>query len=752
MAKSLLIVESPTKAKTLTRHLGQRFRVLASVGHIKDLPKNKLGIEIGDGLSPQYVNIPGKEKIIKEIKKAAAGVKSIYLGPDPDREGEAIAWHLAQEVSKPGKNIHRALFNEFTQAAILKALENPAPLDFKKYEAQQARRIVDRLVGYLISPLLWEKVRYGLSAGRVQTVALRLIAEREKEIAVFVPEEYWSIRARLRAGQPPIFEAKLLKLSGKEAKVTSAEQAQGIVDQLKELAFVVEKAEKKEKREKAPPPFITSTLQQEAHNRLRFSAGRTMRLAQKLYEGVELKGEGQVGLITYMRTDSTRVSEEALAQARQTILQLYGRDYLPKKPIIYKSKKGAQDAHEAIRPAGVDRHPEALKEDLDRDLFRLYELIWRRFVACQMPPATFDALTADIAAGPGLFRASDSQRTFPGFLLAYPRRKEEDQQEKLPPLSSGERLALKELIPKQHFTEPPPRFTEASLIRELERLGIGRPSTYAAILANVQQRDYTYKDKGRFHATELGLLVTDLLVSAFPQIFDVKFTAAMEQRLDEIEAGKRKSGPSLKRFYRFLQENVEKAKKSMRNLKTDPVATDVVCEKCGSTMVIKWGKLGQFLACPSFPECDYTTDMVRDEAGIIRPSKHETDEICEKCGQPMVPKTGRYGRFLACSGYPDCKNTRPLGRKKPLSLGINCLRPDCDGEIIEKFSKKGRKFYGCNRFPKCDLAFWNKPLEMECPKCGAPFMLEKVSKDKGRGLSCPQEDCRHNIELAGQNL
>jgi DNA topoisomerase-1 len=450
-----------------------------------------------------------------------------------------------------------------------------------------------------------------------------------------------------------------------------------------------------------------------------------------------------------MRTDSTRISEEALAQARQTIVQHYGQEYLPEKSIIYKNKRGAQDAHEAIRPSAASRHPESLKGELDKDLFRVYELIWRRFVACQMPPASFHAFTVDIVAGPGLFRATDSQLIFPGFLLAYPRQKEEDQQLKLPPLSAGERLNLEELIPKQHFTEPPPRFTEASLIRELERLAIGRPSTYAAILANVQQRDYTYKEKGRFPATQLGLLVTDSLISAFPQIFDLKFTAAMEQRLDKIEEGKRKSGRSLKRFYQFLQENVEKAKESMRDLKINPVATDVICEKCGSTMVIKWGKLGEFLACSSFPDCDYTSDLIRDKAGVIKPLKHETGELCEKCGQAMVPKTGRYGRFLACSAYPDCKNTKPLGSKKAKSLGINCLRPDCDGEIVERFSKKRRKFYGCNRFPKCNLAFWDKPVKKECPKCGSAFMLEKVSKDKGRWLSCAREDCQHNLELEG---
>lgn len=754
MAKSLLIVESPTKAKTLSQYLGSDFVVKASVGHIKDLPKNKLGVDIKKGFQPQYVVVPGKQKIIQEIKKAADKVKDIYLGPDPDREGEAIAWHIAEEVKGPNKKIHRALFNELTKKAVTRALKEPAVLDEKKYQAQQARRILDRLVGYLISPLLWEKVRRGLSAGRVQTVALRLICERERAIASFVPQEYWTIAAWLKGSEPPVFEARLAKARGEPLEINNESQANQILEELRKASFVVQDVELKEKLDHPPPPFITSTLQQEAYNRLGFPAKKTMSLAQKLYEGVALKREGQVGLITYMRTDSTRISAEALSAARETIARLFGQDYLPDKAQVYRNKKGAQDAHEAIRPTETSRHPEEVKADLDRDLYALYQLVWSRFLASQTRPALLRSRGVDIEAGQYLFRATETQVAFPGYLAVYPRRKEAEEEVKLPTLRKGEQLTLEELKPAQHFTEPPPRYTEATLIKELEKQGIGRPSTYAAILSNVQGRNYTFKEKGRFYATDLGLLVTDLLVKAFPEVFDVKFTAAMEEELDQIEEGKADRLSGLNQFYRSLKESLEKAKVEMRDLKVEPLVTDLVCEKCGSNLVIKWGKYGQFLACSAFPQCDYTAEYTKDDTGMIQLVRAESGETCEKCGRAMVLKNSRYGRFLACSGYPECQNTRPLpGRSKPkppVSIGVKCLRPGCAGEIMEKRSKKGRTFYGCSHFPECDLAFWYKPVPQPCPQCGSPYLVEKNSKKRGTFLACAEPSCRYEQEVKAE--
>jgi DNA topoisomerase-1 len=734
MSKGLVVVESPAKVKTLEKFLGDEYIIKASVGHIKDLPENELGVNLQLDFQPQYVTISGKGKILRELKKAGKGMKNIYLGPDPDREGEAIAWHIAEEMRDGDKKIYRVLFNEITKKAVLDALHHPGKLQQSKYEAQQARRILDRLVGYQVSPILWEKVRRGLSAGRVQSVAVRIVCEREREIQNFVSEEYWSLTATLKGKDSPVsFDAKLTKWKGRKIKMANEGEALAIKKALEPVPYSVSKVAQQEKQRHPFPPFITSRLQQEAYRKLSFSAQKTMRIAQKLYEGLDLGEMGMIGLITYMRTDSVRVSTEALQQVRGWIKGRFGEAFLPSKPNVYKSRRGAQEAHEAIRPTSIDLEPEKVKTYLDKDQSALYKLIWDRFVASQMPSATFLQTTVEIKADDAIFTATGTVPVFQGFTALY--MEGEDNQEngngekKLPSLSEGEILELLGLMPKQHFTQPPYRFSEATLIKELEEKGIGRPSTYATILSTIKEKGYVQLEKAKFSPTELGFVVNDLLVVNFPDIFDIEFTAQMEENLDKIEEGQRDWIDTLKEFYSPFQKDLEMAKVSMRDVKREKIPTDATCERCGSKMVKRWGKRGYFLACSSYPKCRYTREVEGNEENQL-----ETEARCEKCGNPMVIKNGKFGRFLACSNYPTCKFTRSL------DTGVRCPQEGCDGILVERRTRKGRTFYSCTNYPRCTYALWDKPIPEKCPQCGFSFLVEKQGKG-GVTKRCPQKEC-----------
>ena len=754
MGKSLLIVESPAKARTLERYLGKQYTVKASVGHIKDLPSNKLGINIENAFQPDYQVITGKKKVIKELREAAETADEIFLGPDPDREGEAIAWHIAQELKTDGKPIHRVLFYELTQKAIKEALAHPLELNQSLFEAQQARRVLDRLVGYQISPLLWEKVKKGLSAGRVQSVALRMVSEREREIQRFEAEEYWTIAAQLaplsvpgEADRKKSFTAQLLRCGKKKCVIPNGEESSRLVDILKPLPYRVEKVERKKRRRNPAPPFITSTLQQEAARKARFSARRTMSVAQRLYEGIELGDEGAVGLITYMRTDSARISEGAVQSARDYINGKWGKDYLPAKPIAYKVKEGAQDAHEAIRPTDVNRTPESVAPYLTKEQLTLYTLVWKRFVACQMAPAIIAQTTMDVAAGKDyIFRATGSVIDFPGFMILYVEGADEESDEQggiLPDLAEGQELSLLDLISRQHFTQPPPRFSEASLIKEMEERGIGRPSTYATILSTIVDREYVTLNKQRLQPTELGFFINDLLVEHFPDIVDVEFTARMEKSLDEVERGRYPYARILEGFYDRFAKTLEDAQGNMLNMKVVGWPTDHKCPKCSAELRIKWSKNGPFVACSAYPECSFTSDYQRDEKGRIQlVTEQPSEEQCEKCGKPMVLKHGRFGAFLACSGYPECKTTRPVSR--PAGTGIPCPKEGCEGEIVERMSRKGRRFYGCTKYPQCDMAFWSKPVRGNCPQCGGSVLIEKKTRKGEVKLVCANASCGHD--------
>ena len=734
MLKGLVVVESPAKVKTLQKFLGEDYIIKASVGHIKDLPEGELGVDLQKDFQPQYVTISGKGKIIRELKKASKDVKNIYLGPDPDREGEAIAWHIAEEIGDPDKNIYRVLFNEITKKAVSDAIHHPGKLQQSKFEAQQARRILDRLVGYQVSPILWEKVRRGLSAGRVQSVAVRIVCEREREIQDFVSEEYWSLTATLKKKDSSVsFDAKLTKWKGKKVKMANEAEALAIKKALESVPYSVSKVVQQGKQRHPFPPFITSRLQQEGYRKLSFPAQKTMRIAQKLYEGVDLGQLGMVGLITYMRTDSVRVSTEAIQQVRGWIKDRFGDSYLPPKPNVYKSRRGAQEAHEAIRPTSIDLEPDKVKSYLDKDQWALYKLIWDRFVASQMPSADFLQTTVEIKADDAIFTAVGTVPVFQGFMALYV--EGEDNQEngngekKLPSLSEGEVLELLNLIPKQHFTQPPYRFSEATLIKELEEKGIGRPSTYATILATIKEKGYVRLEKGKFFPTELGCLVNDLLVVNFPDIFDIEFTAQMEENLDKIEEGQKDWVDTLKEFYLPFEKDLEMAKISMRDVKREKIPTDAICERCGSKMVKRWGKRGYFLACSSYPKCRYTREVEGNEENQV-----ETGAKCEKCGSPMVIKNGKFGRFLACSNYPTCKFTRSL------DTGVRCPQEGCDGVIVERKTRKGRTFYSCTNYPSCTYALWDKPIPEKCPQCGFPFLVEKQGKG-GVTKRCPKKEC-----------
>jgi DNA topoisomerase-1 len=735
--KALVIVESPSKAKTIQKYLGREYIVKASVGHIKDLPKSKLGVDPKKGFQPDYQIIPTKVKIIEELKKYSKDVPDLYLATDPDREGEAIAWHISEELKARGKKIHRVLFNSITKPSVLEAMSKPLKLNEDLYHAQQARRILDRLVGYKISPLLWDKVKRGISAGRVQSVALRLVVDRETEIKAFKAEEYWSLEG-LFTKDGIDFRARFFKTNGKDPVLSNQKEVDALLADLKPADWKISSIEQKERSRKPIAPFITSRLQQEAARKLGFSAKKTMTLAQHLYEGVDLGDHGTHGLITYMRTDSTRIDPAAIESLREYIGQKYGKESLPTEPNVYKTKKSAQDAHEAIRPSSLEFHPDIVHHFLDKDEYRLYVLIWNRFVASQMMPAVYDLTAVDIVAkdkagNDQTFRATGSILKFAGFTAVYTEAAEDDDKAddseralKLPDIKEGDRVKSKEMTPAQHFTQPPPRYTDASLIRDLEEKGIGRPSTYATILSNLQDREYVEKREGRYYPSELGTVVTELLVASFPDILNSEFTADMENQLDEIE------------------ETLEIAKKNMKDVKRQEVPTDVKCEKCGHTMVIKWGKLGSFLACSNYPECKNTQDFKKDDQGkIIIVPKEFTDKKCEKCSNPMVIKGGKFGKFLACSDYPNCKFTAPI------TLGIPC--PKCTvGELAQRQSRYRRIFYSCNKWPACDYALWDKPLQIPCPQCKSPILTEKITKRAGLMHKCPNKECGY-IEVIDPN-
>jgi DNA topoisomerase I len=870
MAKSLVIVESPAKAKTINKYLGRDYTVKASIGHVMDLPKKTIGIrlpaeepkkgkkgkakKIGKAadkapkhpitlddpkiFEPTLLIIPGKGKVINDLRKSASSAEAVYLAADPDREGEAISAHLAMVLSKPArftedqpsnghngkpaesekeppktkgkkkrdeisippiepKKIFRVSFNEITPKAIRAAFEKPRQLDENLVDAQQARRVLDRIVGYKVSPLLWNKVRRGLSAGRVQTVALRLIVEREQEIRAFVSKEYWTIHAMLDAGEPPIFEAKLSKFKGEEIEVPSQESADKIVTAVNREKWVVAEVTQREKKRNPPPPFTTSKLQQAAYNRLRFTAKRTMALAQRLYEGVELGEEGSVALITYMRTDSVHVSSDAIAQVRELIPQRFGSDYLPEKPNFYRSKKDAQEAHEAIRPTDVSRAPEDVRKYLDDNLFKLYQLIWQRFVASQMLPAVLDQTTIDISAGDYTFRATGSVQKFDGYLRVYqgpattPNGEEDEKDDSegkaLPRVSEGQALRLDQIRPEQHFTEPPPRYTEATLVKELEEKGIGRPSTYASIISTILEREYVNKHQGRFTPTMLGERVSALLVKAFDDVFDVTFTARLEEELDDIEEGKLPWRESVREFWEKFIVDLAKADEEMVSYKIG-IPTGRKCEKCGQGELLeRISRHGFFLGCSRYPDCDFIQDLAPELAD----ESEDRTEYCENCGREMTLKRGRFGAFLACTGYPECRTTRrlvegtriarqpdvPTGEKcpedagellkrhgrfgefigcsnypkckytRPITLGIKC--PKCgEGEFVRRGSAKGRGrarvFYGCSRYPDCDFTTPHEPINEPCPKCGAPFIVQKRTK-QGIFRACLRDGCEWEV-------
>ena len=819
MAKNLVVVESPAKAKTINKYLGKDYIVMASIGHIKDLPSKGLGVDVLNNFEPEYEIIPdtkkrNNKKIVADLKKTAKGADAIYLAADPDREGEAICQHLAEEIvpTKPAVPAYRVMFNEITKRAVQQAFEHPKQIDGNLVDAQQARRVLDRLVGYKVSPLLCRTIGGRLSAGRVQSVALRMVVEREREIEAFIKTEYWTIGANLSGNQPPAFDARLLKVGDQTVKTSGFDQdlkkteiligkeaqAKEIVAEAEQQTFIVNEVTTKERKRNPVPPFITSKLQQEASRKLSFPVKRTMMIAQHLYEGVEIGEEGPVGLITYMRTDSTRVGEAALGEVRGFIQGQYGANYLPEKAVHYRSKKDAQDAHEAIRPTDVARTPDSLAKYLKPEELKLYRLIWQRFVASQMMPALFDQTTIDIQAGRFVFRATGSVQKFDGFLKVYQEgrdeKPEEDEDERtLPLVKSGETLALNKIDPEQHFTEPPPRFTEATLVKVLEEKGIGRPSTYAAIMTVIQDREYVEKKEGRFHPTALGKTVNDVLIEGgFDDLFNETYTARMEHELDEIEEGKLKWTDALSEFYDKFKDDLAKFQKYAKDIKEKETPTDEVCLKCNTPgMVQKLGRFGKYLKCNN---CSATRDAepVAVDGGASTDGSAESEEeieACELCGKQMQLKRGRFGPFYGCSGYPECRNIRkisksgkvnappvPIDEKCPLddaqlvrrqgrfgefiscsnypkckyikqeTTGVKCPRPGCGGDVVVKKSRRGKVFYGCANYPKCDTVYWDKPVQEKCPQCGKPFLLEKTTK-KGITRKCADEECGYKSDM-----
>jgi DNA topoisomerase-1 len=808
MAKNLVIVESPAKAKTINKFIGKDYVVKASVGHVRDLPKSELGVDEVTFL-PTYEVLEGKEKVVSELRAAAKKAETIFIASDPDREGEAIGWHVMNLLGNDATKVRRVLFHEITKKAVQKAIDSPGEIDMNKVNAQQARRVLDRLVGYKISPLLWDKVRRGLSAGRVQSVAMKMIVEREEDIKAFVPVEYWSFAARLSAQTPPPFLARLTKVDGKKADVPNEETARKIETALKSGRYVVTEVARKERKQSAAPPFITSTLQRTAYNRFKWPVKRTMQVAQKLYEGKELGSFGFAGLITYMRTDSVRISDDALTEVRQYIAAKYGDDILPDKPNFYKVKKAAQaqEAHEAIRPTSTELDPEKIKDFLTKEEYALYRMIWDRFVGSQMKPALFDVTDADITVGNLTLRASGEVQKFAGFLAVFQDAPGEDDEEDgeakkndkaLPPLNEGDVLELIDLDTKQNFTQPPPRYTEATLVKALEENGIGRPSTYGAILTTIQARDYTYKHDGKFHPTHLGALVVKLLKASFGDIIDEGYTANMEVKLDDVEEGNLDWTDLMREFSGKFNADLERAATEMTQVKGTGLETDEKCETCGSPMVIKFGRFGEFLACSNYPECKTTKEMPKGDAAEA--TSDDEQIICDKCGKPMALKRSRFGQFFACTGYPDCKNTkdpklmkatanlptepqppcencgkemilksgrygpfyscagypdcktiRKINRSgktatPPKPTGVQC--PNCkEGELVERISRRG-VFFACNRYPKCEFAMNNRPVARACPKCHAPYLMEKETKREGHIELCNNAECDYRAPIA----
>jgi len=728
MDKALVIVESPAKAKTINRYLGPAYSVLASMGHVRDLPKTKLGVDVAQDFKPEYIVIAERRKVVGELLKAAEKASSIILAADPDREGEAICWHLSDLLAETGKPIRRATLQEITKRAVEEALANLRPIDQNLVNAQQTRRILDRLVGYLISPLLWKKIGKGLSAGRVQSIALRLIVEREREIRAFVPEEYWTIFAFLNASVPPTFKAALAKIDGKKAVLGDGAAAQAVLDDLKEAAFVLQDVKVSEKRRYPPPPYITSTLQQDAYRLLRFPVKRTMSIAQKLYEGLPLGERGPVGLITYMRTDSVRVSAEAQAWARRCIETKFSARHVPHHPPVYKNRSQAQDAHEAVRPTTCELSPEAVSPFLKREELALYKLIWTRFLASQMSPALVEETAFEVAAGKYLLTAKGEVVKFDGFWALYPGR-ENGEKETLPPAKAGETLSLANLESKQNFTQPPPRYTEGTLVKELEAKGIGRPSTYAPIISTLQDRTYVVREEGKFKPTGLGMFVTDFLVQNFADLMEVRFTAGMEEELDKIEEGRADWIGSLRHFHARLDQDLKNGAK-LESVKATGIPLEETCPRCGKSLVIKDGRFGRFKACSGYPECQFKESLVKKEVVPL-------EEKCPQCGSGLVQRRGRFGIFISCSTYPKCKYIK---KEKPEDTGIACPKA-CGGTILKRKTKRGRFFYGCSTFPKCRFATWDEPLREPCPKCGKPFVLRKSTKKEGTYRHCADEAC-----------
>jgi DNA topoisomerase-1 len=786
MTKSLVIVESPTKAKTIKKYLGKEFEVEATMGHIKDLPKSKLGIDIENDFNADYHVMPNKKEVVKKLKKLAKAASHIYLASDPDREGEAIAWHVAEELEDKKKTTQRITFHEITKQAIEEAIKHPKQLDANLYNAQMARRSMDRIVGYTMSPLLWNRVKRGLSAGRVQSVAVKLICDRQDEIEKFIPQEYWSVEAKLATQDGNEFIAKVVD----PKEILNEASALSIKEKIETAASIeISEIKKKTKNRNPYAPFITSTLQQEASKKLRFSAKKTMVIAQQLYEGINLGERGPTGLITYMRTDSPNVSAEAIGKARSLIFAM-GKEYLPDSPRIYKAKKSAQEAHEAIRPTGIEDTPESIKNHLTKDQFLLYDLIWKRFIASQMMPAVFDQTSVEIMAGNIHLRWTGSVLRFDGFLRVYITESDDDEESEekglpLGDLKTGQKLNLRGIDPKQHFTQPPPRYTEASLIKELEEKGIGRPSTYAPTISTIQTRGYVKLESGAFSPTELGRDVNSLLVAHYPRILDVHFTAKMEDGLDLVEEGKKDYLDTMKSFYHTFSKEHQVAEEEMKNLKREMRPSGIMCEKCGKDMIIRLGKSGHFLGCSGWPECANTKNFTRDASGKIVVKEpvpldiNPEESVCENCGAPMVIKEGRFGQFLACSKYPECKTTARIKQQPqptdkicekcgspvvlrrgrfgpflacsnypkcktilPMTTGIKCPMPGCKGELVAKKTKARKTFYSCSN-KECDFVSWTKPVEQKCPKCEATFLLRKGDK-----LHCPNPACDHEEESA----
>lgn len=696
MAQDLVIVESPAKARTIKKFLGSKYKVEASMGHVRDLPKSQLGVDIENDFEPRYITIRGKGEIINKLKKEAQNADKVYLATDPDREGEAISWHLAYLLGIDPNSTCRIEFHEITQQAVKNAIKHPRTINMSLVYAQQARRVLDRVVGYMISPLLWRKIKGGLSAGRVQSVATRMVCEREREIQEFVPEEYWTITGKFVTEAGKAFEAAFYGTADNKIVPKNEQEVKSLVEKLETAQYTIRGVKKGIKKRSAPPPFTTSTLQQEAYRKLGFTTQKTMLIAQQLYEGVEIKGEGAVGLVTYIRTDSTRVAEQAQKEALDYIREKYGKQYLPDKPNQYKSKKGIQDAHEAIRPTSILREPESIKDSLTSDQYKLYRLIYDRFLASQMAPALYETMTVDIAGDNGyIFRAAGSRKTFAGYTIIYMEGSDNESSEKedveLPEVTEGESLKLKKLVPEQHFTQPPPRYTEASLVRALEEMGIGRPSTYAPTISTIIARGYVVREKKSLVPTELGFIVTDLMMEYFPDIVDYKFTAEMEKQLDEVEEGKKDWREIVREFYIPFQELLKKADEAISKIEIKDEVSDVICDKCGVNMVIK---------------------------------------------------RGRYGKFLACPNFPDCRNTKPYVEV------ISARCPKCNSAIVVKHTKKGKKFYGCENYPECDFISWDMPADEKCPQCGA-LMMVKQKKNGEEYVACTNKECGYRHERSG---